>query len=348
MKITKRKEHTPAGDINLFIIENACGAWVELSSLGAGVTAVCVPDREGRIEHVALGYADIASYVHDDPNMGKTAGRYANRIAHGALTVGGRSYKLAVNCGSHHLHGGPEGFQHRLWSARELSDGVVFTYRSVDGEEHYPGTLEVRVTYHWSDDMRLSIEYSAVTDEDTVVNLTNHCYWNLRGADAGCALGHELQMKASRCLVTDETLAPTGEFDDVAGTPMDFRSFKTLGKDIHADFAPLRHGKGYDHCWAIDDWQPGMMAEDVVVLRDPVSGRTLAVDSDQPGVQIYTGNWLAGSGPNGSGGRYADYDGVAVEMQGFPDAPNHGHFPSQLIHPGEEYVRRIHYKFGVM
>lgn len=269
MKITKRKEHTPAGDIDLFIIENARGAWVELSSLGAGVTGVFVPDREGRLGHVALGYADVASYVHDDPNMGKTAGRYANRIAHGDLTIGGRSYKLAVNCGPHHLHGGPEGFQHRLWNARVLADGVEFTYRSVDGEEHYPGALDVRVTYRWSEDMCLSIEYRAVTDADTVVNLTNHCYWNLRGADSGCVLGHELQLKASRCLVTDGTLAPTGEFADMCGTPMDFRAFKTLEKDIHADFAPLRHGKGYDHCWVIDGWKPGVMVECVAELRDP-------------------------------------------------------------------------------
>lgn len=218
MKTTRRLSPSPAGDITVFRIENTSGAWVEVSSLGAGIIGVGVPDRLGEIANVALAYDDPADYVGDGPCLGKCPGRYANRIAGGDLTVAGRRYRLAVNCGPNHLHGGPTGFHNRIWDCAETEGGVEFTYLSADGEENYPGNLRVKAIYRWSDDNTLSLEFHAETDAETVVNMTNHAYWNLRGADSGSVLAHELRLKASRWLVTDESLVPTGELSDVGGT----------------------------------------------------------------------------------------------------------------------------------
>ena len=345
MKITSRKFLSPKGEITLFRVENAGGAWVELSTLGAGVVEIGVPDREGNLANVALSYANPADYIADGPCLGKCPGRYANRIARGHLEVDGKTYSLAINNGPNALHGGPEGFQNQIWNARELEDGVEFTYRSADGEEHYPGNLDVKATYRWSDDNVLTLSFEAVSDVDTVVNLTNHSYFNLDGADAGSVLAHEMKMAAAGWLPTDDTLIPTGEIHSVENTPMDFLEWKALGRDIKADFPALKYGKGYDNCWTIDGWEPGRMSENAVQLRSAASGRTLTVDSDQPGVQIYTGNWLAGSPLNKSGRSYNDYEGVAIEMQGFPDAPNKPQFPTQLLRRGETYRRTIRFAF---
>ena len=240
----------------------------------------------------------------------------------------------------------PEGFQNRVWNARELEDGVEFAYRSADAEENYPGNLDVKATYRWSDDNVLTLRFEAETDADTVVNLTNHSYFNLDGADAGSILDHELKINAAGWLPTDDTLIPTGEIHPVQDTPMDFREWKSIGKDMEADFPALKYGKGYDNCWTLDGWKPGRMSESAVQLRSAASGRTLTVDSDQPGVQIYTGNWLASSPLNKSGRSYNDYDGVAIEMQGFPDAPNRPQFPTQLLRRGEKYERTIRFAFN--
>lgn len=345
MKISSKSYKSEKGDITLFRLENSEGAWVELSSLGAGIVEVGVPDRDGKLANVALSYAEPASYIADGPCLGKCPGRYANRIAKGHLEVDGTLYQLAINNGPNHLHGGPEGFQNQVWEARELPDGVEFTYHAADGEENYPGAMTVRATYRWSDDNVLTLRFEAESDKDTVVNLTNHAYWNLDGADAGSCLDHEMVMKASKWLPTDDTLIPTGEIADVKGTPMDFTAPKKLGKEIHDDFAALKYGKGYDNCWMIDGWKPGEMSSDAVVICSARSGRKVTVDSDQPGVQIYTGNWLAGSPLNKSGRPYEDYDGVAVEMQGCPDAPNKPQFPSQFLGKGEKFVRNIRFAF---
>lgn len=353
MKIDKRVIPSPHGEIALYRLENASGAWVELSSLGAGILGVGVPDKEGNIENVALGYANPSDYMDDGPCLGKCPGRYANRIAGGNLTVGGKKYQLAVNNGPNHLHGGPTGFQNHIWESREIDNGVEFSYRSADGEENYPGELYVKVIYTWNDSNELTLLFEAEAKADTVVNLTNHAYWNLGGADSGTAVRHELRLKAGRWLPTDPTLVPDGTLEDVAGTPMDFRNFAVIGDRLNSDgvygekdFPALRYGKGYDNCWAIDGREPGKMIEESVILRDPSSGRTLTVDSDQPGVQVYTGNWLAGSPLNRSGRSYNDYDGVAIEMQGFPDAPNKPGFPTQTVRAGETYRRTIRYRFS--
>ena len=347
MKITKRISPSPEGDITLFRIENTSGASVELSSLGAGITSVRVPDKFGEIDEVALGYENPADYMADDPCMGKIPGRYANRIAKGHLEVDGKKYQLSINNGPNALHGGPTGFQNRIWDAQMIPNGVKFTYVAKDGEENYPGTLNVTAEYTWSEDNVLTLEMKATTDAPTVVNLTNHAYFNLEGADSGSVLKHKLQIKGSCYLPTDETQIPTGELAPVKGTPMDFTLPKEIGIDINSDFQPLKIGKGYDHCWALDNWEKGKFIEGSVMLAAPSSGRVLTVSSTQPGVQIYTGNWLDGSPLNKSGMSYKDYDGVAIEMQGFPDAPNKPGFPSQELKPGDTYNETIKFAFSV-
>lgn len=345
MLTVRKTAPTPLGDATIIRLTNDHGAWVELSSLGAGITGLGVADREGNIENVALNYADDASYFEDGPCMGKIPGRYANRIAKGIFRLGDKEYHLAVNNGPNHLHGGPTGFQNRLWECRELPNGVRFTYVSADGEEGYPGQLRVTADYIWSENDILDLYLRAVTDKDTVVNLTSHCYWNLKGAESGSVLDHELTLNASRWLPTDETLIPVGEPAPVAGTPMDFSSTKTLGRDIRADFPALEHGKGYDNCWVLDGWRRDFLTP-AATLHDPASGRTLRLATTQPGVQVYTGNWLDGCPAGPDGYRYHDYDGVAIECQGFPDAPNHPGFPDQTLRPGQPYDQHIRFTFA--
>lgn len=345
MLTVRKTAPTPLGDATIVRLTNDHGAWVELSSLGAGITGLGVADRNGNIENIALNYADYASYFEDGPCMGKIPGRYANRIAKGIFRLGDKEYQLAVNNGPNHLHGGPTGFQNRLWECRELPNGVRFTYVSADGEEGYPGQLRVTADYIWSENDILDLYLRAVTDKDTVVNLTNHCYWNLRGAQSGSVLDQELRLNASRWLPTDFTLIPTGEPAPVAGTPMNFTTAKPLGRDIRADFPALKYGKGYDNCFLLDGWKRNYLTE-AATLHDPVSGRTLRVATTQPGVQVYTGNWLDGSPAGPEGHQYRDYDGVAIECQGFPDAPNHPGFPDQTLRPGQPYDQHIRFTFS--
>lgn len=345
MNITKESVTSPHGDITLYTITNKSGAQVVLSSLGAGINKIIVPDKEGNMADVILGYANPCDYMADGPCSGKTPGRYANRIKHGKITVGGKEYTLPVNNGPNHLHGGPEGFQNKIWDSAVEGDSVVFTRVSPDGEMGYPGTLNAKVTYTWDDDNRLTIDYEATTDAPTFVNLTNHAYFHLGGHNKGNVLDHILHLNCSRYLPTDPSEAPLGNIEPVAGTPMDFTKPKAIGKEIKKDFEALKIGKGYDHCYVVDNWEKGKLAE-VATLTDPVSGRTLTISSTQPGAQLYTGNWLTGSPEGKDGMEYHDYDLVAIECQGFPDAPNQPSFPSQLLNPGETYQQTIIYKFN--
>lgn len=329
----------------LITLTNASGAKVTLSNLGAGIVSVVVPDREGTMADVALGYDNPEDYLNDGPCAGKIPGRYANRIAKGRFSIDGKEYTLAVNNGPNHLHGGPTGFQNRFWTVEsQTENSVTFRYVSKDGEEGYPGELKVSATYTWTDANELTLNLRATTDAPTVVNLTNHTYWNLGGHDSGTALGHLLSLNCSRWLPTDDTLIPSGELAPVEGTPMDFRAPKPLGQDIKADFPALKYGKGYDNCWAIDGFETGGI-RNAAVITDPESGRVLEIDTDQPGVQVYTGNWLTGSPTGKNGAVYDDYDAVAVECQDFPDSPNQPSFPSTLLLPGSEYNRTIIYRF---
>lgn len=332
------------GVIHVYKLTNKQGASVELSSLGAGIISINVPDKNGILADVVIGYNNMFDYIYDGPCAGKTAGRYANRIARGNLIINDKIYKLRTNCGPNSLHGGPEGFQNQNWDAKETDGKIIFTYHSKDGEEFFPGNVTATVTYTWNDNNTLTIDMKAVTDADTVINLTNHSYFNLKGEGNGDIFNHNLKLNCSRYLPTDDTLVPTGDYAPVTGTPMDFTQSKAIGKDIKADFEPLHIAKGYDHCWLVDDFENKLLKE-VAILSEPESGRELHIYSTQVGVQVYTGNWLNDSPEGKHGHRYFDYCAVAIECQGLPDAPNKPQFPSQLLKSGEEYHQIIEYKF---
>ena len=333
-------------EIKKYKLTASDGAYVELSSLGAGIVSIVVPDRDGVLADVVLGYPDAESYFGDGPCAGKCPGRYGNRIAKGHFTLDGKTYTLPINNGPNHLHGGPDGFQNKVWESRQLGDNAVeFMYFSEDGEAGYPGNLKVTARYEWGDDHALKLTFTAVTDAPTVLNLTNHAYFNLSGFKEN-VLGHELCLAASEYLPTDDTLIPLGDSEPVAGTPMDFVNPKCIGRDIKADFPALNYGKGYDNCFVLDDYNPGQL-ERAAQLFCPSTGRELTVFTTQPGVQIYTGNWLDGCPAGKDGITYHDYDAVAIECQHFPDSPNQPDYPSTVLRPGEVFNEAIVFEFSV-
>ena len=337
---------TPEGEaIILYTLRNDRGAEVRISNFGATIVSATMPDREGRMADVVLGYARPESYFHDGPAAGKSVGRCANRIALGRMTIDGKAYQLEINNGQNHLHGGTKNFANRVWESRVETNRVVMTLLSEDGDQGYPGELTVDAVFDFDDDNALELTYRARTDRTTVVNLTNHVYFNLAGEASGDILDHELQLHSSQVPEMNEYQIPTGRMLDVEGTPQDFRTFRAFRPGIDAAFNRIRDFRGYDHPFAIDGWKPGILGE-AGTLRDPKSGRTVTVLTSQPSVMIYTGNWLAGSPETKSGGRYEDHAGVAIECQNFPDAVNRPEFPSPLLHPGETYCQKIVFRFG--
>jgi aldose 1-epimerase len=344
MKTEKKSIQHAKGEIVLFTLTNDNGVRVSLSNIGAGIVSFVVPDRNGKPTDIVLGYKDMGDYFYDGPCAGKVPGRFANRIAKGRFVLNGTTYQLpSINNGPNHLHGGVEGFANRLWSVAAKNNEVVFSLESKDGDEGYPATLQAQVTYTLGNDNQLLMTLAATADADTIVNLTNHAYFNLSGENSGTVLEHTMELRASHWLPTDSTLIPTGEIAPVRGTPMDFTAPKTLGKDIHADFDALKFGKGYDNCWVIDHWEQGKIKR-IATLRSPQSGIAMDVLTTQRGVQVYTGNWLGGSPVSKSGRSYNDYDGVAIECQNFPDAPNQPDFPSAVLRKGERYLQTIAFK----
>ena len=348
MKLTKELwgKSTCGKEIYLYTLTNENGAYVQLSSVGAGIVSIVVPDKDGKLADVVLGYPEAASYFADGPCAGKVPGRYANRIALGKFSLDGVEYTLPVNNGPNHLHGGPDGFQNKVWESREADGGVEFLYYSEDGEMGYPGALKAVARYDWTEENELRLTLTAESDAPTVVNLTNHAYFNLNGEGNGDILGHVLRLNASEYLPTSDSLIPVGESEPVAGTPMDFVTDKVIGAEIKADFPALNYGKGYDNCWVIDGYEPGQIQE-AAELYSPESGRVLNVYTTQPGVQIYTGNWLSGCPAGKDGHVYEDYTGVAIECQNFPDAPNKPDYPTAVLRPGEVYEQAIIFAFGV-
>lgn len=343
----RRKLWSRAADgtpIYKYTITNASGASVTLGSIGAAIVSINVPDSAGKLGDVVLGYGKAENYFADGPCMGKCPGRYANRIAGGKLTIDGTQYQLPINNGPNHLHGGPDGFQNKIWQSRKHKGGVEFKYVAEDGEMGYPGNLVVVARYEWSEDNVLQLTFSARSTAKTVVNLTNHSYFNLDGSRS--VLRHLLTLNASNYLPTDETLIPLGVADKVKGTPMDFRKAKTLGRDIFKPFPALEFGKGYDACWIIDRYMPGQLQQ-AAELYSKRSGRVLKVFTTQPGIQVYTGNWLEGCPAGKRGRKYHDYSGVALECQHFPDSPNNPDFPSTELKPGKTYHEAIIFAFGV-
>ena len=336
---------TPEGEgIIRYTMRNESGAYVQLSNFGATILAAVVPDRNGKMEDVVLGYRDVEGYFFDGPAMGKSVGRYANRIALGRMTIEGEKYQLEINNGQNHLHGGTKNFANRVWESRVETNRVVMSLTSEDGDQKFPGELNVEAIFDFDDENQLEITYLAKTDRTTVVNLTNHVYFNLNGEASGTALDHELQLNTLRVLAMSPTQIPTGEWLDVEGTAQDFRTFRRIGDGIDAEFNHIRDFKGYDHPFPIDGWQKNILGE-VGALRSQASGRVVKVYSSQPSVMIYTGNWLEGSPVGKSGKGYADYDGGAIECQNYPDAPNQPAFPSALLHAGELYCQKIVYRF---
>ncbi len=331
-------------EIYRYTLKNQSGAYVQLCNLGAAIVSIVVPDKDGVLGDVAIGYKNPQDYFGDGPCCGKVPGRFANRIAKGKFMLDGVEYTLPINNGPNHLHGGPEGFQNQLWESRIEGNAVEFLYFSQDGEAGYPGNLKAVAHYSWGEDNSLKLVLTAESDAPTVVNLTNHVYVNLDGEASGSVLQHKLQLNASQWLPTDETLIPDDEPGDVAGTPMDFVEPKTIGQDIEADFPALKYGKGYDNCYLIDGALPGQLTS-AAQLWGPRSGRHMEVLTTQPAVQVYTGNWLAGCPEGKSGRAYQDYDAVAIECQHCPDSPNRTDFPSTVLRPGEVFEEAIIWVF---
>lgn len=346
MNLCKSRVISPIGDITLFTIVNSSGALVTLSSMGAGVVSIKVPNRNGIIEDVALGYPNPKDYINDMPCAGKTIGRFANRISHARFCLDGVEYELTPNDGENSLHGGPSGFMNRIWTEEILADEIAFHYVSADGEEGYPGELKTTVVYKWTDDNELIISYRAVTDKTTIVNLTNHTYFNLNGENSGDILNHDLRLYASTYLPVTSSHIPTGEILPVAGIPMDFLTLRKVGRDFNADFDAVKIGRGYNHYWILDDVGQGNLHK-CADLYSEDSGRLLEVYTTHRGVQVYTGGWLEGS-PIGHGGyRYANHAGIALECQGYTDSPNHDNFPVDILRPGEIYEHQIVYRFNI-
>lgn len=337
---------SPKGEkIHKYTLTNSKGAWVSLQSIGAGVAGIGVPDRDGKNEDVVLGYPDPLSYFGDGPCAGKCPGRFANRIAKGKFTLDGVEYSLPINNGPNHLHGGPEGFANKVWDSRIIGSAVEFMYFSEDGEMGYPGNLKVVAHYEWGEDNALKLTLTAETDKPTIVNLTNHTYFNLNAK--GNIRGHVLQLNSSEYLPTDEGLIPVGDSEIVEDTPMDFRKPRELGPGIdEMDFPAIKYGKGYDNCWLIDGYVEGQLQQ-AAELYAPESGRCLSMMTTQPGVQVYTGCWLDGSPKGKNGHEYHDYDAVAIECQHYPDSPNHPDYPSTVLRPGETYKEAIIWTFSV-
>ena len=341
-------EKTPFGktadgvEVDLYTLTNAKGAVLKMTNFGAIVVALEVPDRDGKLANVNMGFSTLDGFLGKTPYFGATVGRYCNRIAGGKFKLEDKEYTLATNDnGKNHLHGGAVGYNKVVWNAEPFQNesgvGIKFTYLSQDGEEGYPGNLDVTAVYTLTNDNDLAIEFTAKTDAPTPVNLTNHCYWNLAGAGSGTIRGHELLIEADKYLPVDAGLIPTGELADVAGTPLDFTKSEKIGArldQIKAD--PV----GYDHCFVLRGTGGEMRL--AAKVKDPASGRVMEIHTTQPALQFYSGNFLDGKPENNN---YQQYDGFCLETQHYPDSPNHANFPNTILRPGETFHEKTVHKF---
>lgn len=333
-------------DVFLYTIDCKNGVSLSFCNIGAAIVSICVPDKDGNIDDIVPGYDNLLYYIGDGPCFGKVPGRVANRIANGKFVMDGKEYNLPINNGPNHLHGGNNGFANRVWNSKIVGDSVVFSLFAPDGDDGYPGDITAVATYRWDEEKNdLHITLEAETSSKTIVNLTNHTYFNLKGEGRGNILDHKLQLNADYYLPTDSGLIPTGELRSVINTPMDFKKGEIIGKRIGDNFPALVYGKGYDACWATNGDCAHM--PEVAVLSCDINGRVLRVYSNQPGVIVYTGNWLAGCPIGKKGHIYNDNDGVAIECQKFTDAPNHENFPSIELSKGQKYVNNIVFSFDV-
>lgn len=343
MKITKSEFGTTKNGsiINLFHLENTSGAYVEIIDFGCRLTKIVVPDRNGDPVDVCLGFSTADHYADDDASLGAVVGRVANRIKDGHFSLNGKEYQLAINSGTNHLHGGIVGYASKIWESKIKDDKLIFTMNSADGEEGYPGNLTLTVTYGWSEDNELSILYEASTDADTLFNVTNHGYFNLNGEGHGDIMSHELFIDADEITELDDSQAPTGKFIPVDGTPFDFRTMHTIGKMYNSDYEQLKKFGTYDHNFVIN----GTGLREAAVLQSKETGIRMTCFTDQPGLQLYVANQPMKL-PGKEGVPYAEHSSVCLETQHFPDAINHGNFPSIVLHPGEDFRSKTLYHFS--
>jgi aldose 1-epimerase len=350
-KIEKRPWGTFEGKpVFLYTLRNSSGIEITITNYGGTVTTVKAPDRNKKFDDIVLGFDSLDGYTSkaNTGYFGALIGRYANRIAHGTFTLDGKQYHIPTNEGANMLHGGNRGFDKRVWDAKEVSTaegpGLQLHYLSPDGEEGFPGNLNVTVQYRLGDQNDLRVDYSATTDKDTVLNLTNHSYFNLAGAGKGTILDHKLTIAADRFTPIDGTLIPTGAIDTVSGTPLDFRHATAIGQRINDNYEQLKLAKGYDHNFVLNNG--GQSLALAAKVEEPHSGRVLEVLTTQPGIQFYSGNFLNGK-TTGIGGPFEYRSALALETQHFPDSPNHANFPSTVLHPGETFHQTTVYRFSV-
>lgn len=333
-------------EVTLVTLKNNHGVELDVINYGGIITRLITPDATGKPGDIVLGYDNLSQYLDNNPYFGAIIGRFGNRIAKGQFAIDGKSYQLATNDGDNHLHGGVQGFDKKLWQMQPFqqadSVGVELSYLSPDGEEGYPGNLQVKVIYTLTNNNELQMQFQATTDQTTPVNLTQHSYFNLAGA--GSILEHQLEIPAAQITPVGAGLIPTGELQAVAGTPFDFRTAKAIGRDIEVEDAQLKLGLGYDHNFVLK-----ATVDDSLVLAgrvlEPTSGRVLEVWTDEPAVQFYSGNFLDGS-LTGKGVHYGHRSGFCLEPQHYPDTPNQSTFPSTLLKPGETYSAQIVYRFS--
>ena len=333
--------------MDLYTLTNRSGMEVRITNYGGRVVSILVPDRHGKMADVVLGFDNLDGYLGNNPFFGALVGRYANRIAKARFELNGVEYRLAQNDGPNSLHGGVKGFDKRLWTAHSSSQNppaLELTYVSADGEEGYPGQLTSKVTYTLTDTNELKIDYAATTDKDTVLNLTNHSYFNLVGEGYGDILKHEIQINADRFTPVNDTLIPTGELRKVEGTPFDFRKATAIGARIDADDEQIKFGRGYDHDFVLN--RAGHSLTLAARVTDPGSGRVLEVLTTQPGIQFYTGNFLDGKVRGKGGKAYPHRSAFCLETQHFPDSPNQPKFPTTELKPGQTYHQTTVYKFS--
>lgn len=334
---------------DLFILRNSEGNEVAISNYGGALVAIMVPDKNGNLANVVMGHDNIQDVINSpEPYLSRIIGRYANRIAKGHFTLKGKEYYVPINNGANSLHGGKQGFNTKVWTPELMNDHTLaLNYVSPYGEEGYTGELKVTVEYTWTDNNELHIDYLATTNKKTILNLTNHGFFALAGIakPTPTVENVELQINANYYLPIDNTSIPTGEIRFVKGTPFDFTSPKAIGKDINADNEQIKNGSGYDHCFVLNKKEEGELSL-AAKAYEPVSGRTMEVYTTEPGVQLYTGNFLNGfKGTHGA--TYPRHSAISLECQHFPDSPNHPYFPSVVLNPGERYKQSTIYKFGI-
>jgi aldose 1-epimerase len=335
-------------EVHQFALTNNNGAMMQAIEYGATITSLCVPDRKGKIEDVVLGYDSLQGYVDGTFYFGAIVGRYGNRIGKGQFQLDGKRYSLTINDGENHLHGGKIGFNKVLWNGTILNDpagpSVQFRYVSKDGEEGYPGTVQIAVTYTLTDQNELRIKYEGTSDKPTILNPTQHSYFNLTGDFTRTILDHTLKIDADAITPVDKGLISTGQLQNVADTPMDFRSATTIGLRINVANEQLRFGQGYDHNWVLRG-NPGQIRK-VAELYDPLSGRLMSIFTDQPGLQFYSGNFLNGMAKGKKGIAYQRRTGLCLETQAYPDTPNKPQFPQVTLRPGQVYHQTTIYQFS--